>query len=278
MLSFLPDFILKSLSDYNLKDICEIRLRQNSPIFIFTQKKWIKIQLNNDRIVTKNDLENVVLRLTNHSIYAHMDTIKQGYISTNFGVRVGICGQVVKESEDVKIIKNISSLCVRLPKEVKGFGQVVYNNVFLNGLKNFLIISPPGFGKTTLLRDLIQLLSNNYNVLCVDEKGELFAENTFSLGDRTDILQYATKGYGLSVGVKNMSPDVICVDELSTENDVYSCINACFSGVKVVATIHGSNIEDVLKKPTFKPLISSGAFENYCELSRFACVTKIGKI
>ena len=276
MLSFLPKNISDALNKENVDSILEIRIRVNAPIYILKENGWKKLEYIGEYKPSLFDLEKMFLRLSDHSVYAHIDTLKQGYITTKNGIRVGIAGEVVKDGNDIKIIKEISSMCIRLPKEVIGCAQNLYQNVFRNGLKNLLIISPPGLGKTTFLRDIIRILANNYNVLCVDERLEISAKGKFFLGERVDVLSLATKEYGLNYGVKSMSPDVICVDELANIKDVNASINACFSGVNVIATVHGKSLEDIKNKAIFNNLITSGAFERYCTILKRGQVTEIG--
>ncbi len=278
MLGFLPKNIHDALNKENIDSILEIRIRENAPIYILKENGWKKLEYIGEYKPSLSDLEKMFLRLCEHSVYAHIDTLKQGYITTKNGIRVGLAGEVVKDENAVKIIKNISSMCIRFPHEVLGCAQNLYQNVFKNGLKNLLIISPPGFGKTTFLRDIIRILSNNYNVLCIDERLEISAGGRFFLGERVDVLSLATKEYGLNYGIKSMSPDVICIDELANAKDVNASINACFSGVNVVATVHGKSLEDIKNKAIFNNLITSGAFEKYCTILKRGNVTSVGTI
>lgn len=266
MFEFLPFVCQEELKKIN-GSIREIRLRTGNRMTVNVDGEKLLLRLKNP--VTTKDFESVILKITEHSLYAHTQTIKQGFLSTSFGLRIGICGTVVVENEAVKIIKEVTSMCIRVPHEIVGSSDYILQSVFHSGLKNLLVISPPGKGKTTLIRDLCRNLSAklNQNVLVVDERRELFSSR-FNFGDNVDFLLSSPKNYGFYMGIRTMCPDVIAVDELFSFDDANGVINAISSGVFVIASCHGRSVEDVKNKTQLKSLFEVAAFDYAVVLSR----------
>ena len=280
MLDFLPDKILTQIKTLNLLNIGEIRIRANKPITVCVNGKYKNLFIADRFIPGKNDIEQIILKLTKHTLYAYQETIKQGYIIGEHGERVGLCGKCVTCDGEVKMINEISSLNIRLPKEVKGVADFIESRIYRGKIKNLLVISPPGMGKTTLIRDLARIISDNYkkNVLIVDEKGEISGGGVFDVGQTTDVIIGCDKSYGFTAAVNNMCPDVIIVDELTTEKAVDGAILASLSGVKIAASCHGADVSDVVKKPVFRPLIDNKIIEYCVTLSNRAGVGTVEEV
>jgi len=267
--------------DINFNKLYEIRLRVNKPIilayendeFFITQNAVLTNVIEDAIYITKNEFKETMEYISNYSLYAFEEEIKQGFITVNGGHRVGICGKVVLNDKNIKTIKNISYINIRIAHEVIGCANEVIP--YLRDkklLKNTLIISPPGCGKTTLLRDIVRQMSNaKFTVGLVDERSEIaacylgIAQN--DVGIRTDILDCCPKTEGMLMLIRSMAPDLIAVDEIGKKEDADAIRYVINSGCAIFATIHGMDLADVIKKPHFGELISDKLFERYIILS-----------
>ena len=279
MFWFLGEKINGLLNEYGLDDIYEIRVRANAPLIILTKSGQVEFN-RVDLILTQNQLNKCLLMLTEHSLYAHIQTISQGYVTMKNGIRVGVCGTCVIENNEVKIIKDITSFSIRLPHEIMGVANEICKNVFNNGPKSLLIISPPNCGKTTYLRDIIHYLSHNYkfNILVLDQRNEISGFNRFNLGKTCDVLQNTTKNFGFYYGIKSMNPDLIACDELISPDDINGVIFASLSGVKVVATAHADSLINLKKKSLFKGVFENNVFDYAIILGKNKRIKLVEKI
>lgn len=259
----------------------EIRLRCDKPILIMEgNDEWY---INKDGCYTKviseavlinrENLEKIVQHNCQYSIYAYEEEIRQGYITVAGGHRIGLVGQVVMEnSEQIRTIKNIRAINIRVSHQIKGVSQKVLPHLYTNGiLKSTLIVSPPGCGKTTLLRDLIRCISNGNDYACgqtvgvVDERSEIagsyLGQPQNDVGIRTDILDACPKAIGMMLLVRAMSPKVIGIDELGSLQEIKAVQTISNCGIKMVATMHGNSMSDILCRDGMKALLTEKCFE-----------------
>ncbi len=277
--NILPEWLYQMLvKNYSLDEVYEIRIRINKPIMINHKGKYLKLEdcrgFQKTTIIGSVELINYVVSVaTKQSIYAYNNQIKNCYISTDSGIRIGLCGTVVYDEGNVSTIKNISSLNIRISHEVVNCSEKIINLIAgVNEIKNTLIISPPGAGKTTLVRDVVSKLTNFKinNILVVDERFEiagLSGLSNFNLGDAVDVISGSEKCFAFDSVLKTMNPSVIVTDEISKEVDIESIKQAVKSGVKVIATAHAKNILDLKTKKYFKLLIDEKYFERIVVLS-----------
>lgn len=268
MLDFLPEN-LKNIICGQFHTLYEVRIRVDKPIEIVGKKGngIEKIQINYQ--VSKNDLCNIILKLSNFSIFSIEESLKNGYVTSSNGERVGVCGDVVIKNGEVITIKNFTSVCIRFPNDIKGCSNEYYNN--LNRAKNCLVVSPPFHGKTTFIRDLARAYSDkfNLNVLYLDERDELSAGGKFYLGKHVDVLRYTNKDFGFKNGVRAYNPDVIVCDEIMSLSDCKGVRFALNSGVKVIASAHADTLKNLLKKQEIYEILKDNLFEDIIILENF---------
>lgn len=277
-LSFLPNNILDSYNKLENCFISEIRLRANFPIkckkgdkFYYLTVNGLSILRDNAIICSKEDIDYIITKITYNSLYAYNNFLKQGFLTWEDGVRVGIAGTCVFENGENITIKNFTSLTVRIPRLIHNSSDKLFK-YFDNDILSSLIISPPAFGKTTLLKDFILKVNarNTHQILVIDERGEFASV----FGENIDKISYSNKFFALTLGVRSLSPSLVFVDELISIDDwksVESCVN---SGVKIIATCHASCIEDVIAKPYF----IKGIFERYFVLDNIGLPGVLKKV
>ena len=274
-----------SNADIDYKRLVELRLRINEPfILVFSDGEILlgkKGGMTKDKEaayrVSAEDIRTTVDAVSDHSLYAYEDDIRQGFITIRGGHRVGIAGQVVLEKGRVKNVKHISFINIRMSHQIKGCSNMVLPHIFKDGKPlHTLIISPPGSGKTTLLRDIVRNISegNMYckglNVGVVDERSEIAAcymgvpQN--DVGFRTDILDGCPKAEGMLMLLRSMSPKVIAVDEIGSREDIDAIAYVMNSGCSIMATVHGDSIDDIRNKPVLRKLVEEKVFDRYIVL------------
>ena len=278
---------IKTIQGENIE---EIRIRINKPLIIngnqkdyFYNDKTKKLDENRDKayIVTKEDLEQTFQIICKYSIHSFMDDIKKGFITLRGGHRVGIVGKAIVENGNVENIKHISSLNIRISKEVKNCSDKVMNHIIKHSksINNTIIISPPQCGKTTLLRDIVRNLSNgskkyNFkgaNVALIDERNEIAGSHLgipqMDVGIRTDIIETCPKDVGIMMVLRSMSPNVIVTDEIGTEKDIKALYAALNGGVGLITTVHGDSIEDIRNRKELNNLLNEELFKKVILLS-----------
>lgn len=248
--------ILNSINEKEIETLEEIRIRVSKPIILKLANKEIIVEY----IVTTQDILEIVEKITENSMYSYQQQICSGYITLKGGHRVGISGNVVMEENKVINVNYIYSLNFRIARQIIGVAEKVVNEVMKNDeISNTLIISKPGAGKTTILRDLIRIISKTKTVGVVDERGEIAAmyknEPQNDLGIKVDILSNISKNLGIKMLVRSMAPDIIVADEIGTKEDIEAIKYAVTSGVKGIFTAHANNIEDIKKSPILKELL-----------------------
>lgn len=277
VLEILPEHISNLVKDLKEIDkLQEIRMKVNKPLML---------QVGNDEIITNytvliQDIKVVLKHISNYSIYAFEEEIKQGYLTIRGGHRVGICGSCVIENNKVKTIKSLGSLNIRVCHEIIGCSDKIIPYIInKNEVINTVIISPPRCGKTTLIRDIARNLSEGVQtiglkgkkVCVVDERSEISSSYNgipqMNLGIRTDVLDNCPKAEGIMMAIRSMAPEVIVCDEIGTYKDIESILMALNSGIKLITTIHGFGVEDLYNRLVFKDIMDNHIFKKAIILS-----------
>ena len=254
----------------------EIRLRIQQPLSVtIGGKEHYVLDSNGKKILVKaTDLSFVLDIITHSSIHSAMESMKQGFLTMEGGHRVGLCATAVMHNGEISALRSFSSLCIRIAREYSCCSDEIYSSLFSAGFVcNTCIISPPGYGKTTLLRDIIRRLSlNGIRIGVVDERGELAGMSggipQFDLGPRCDVISNAPKKTGLMMLLKTMSPDVICSDEITAEEDSEALIYCANCGVKILCTIHSSSVDEMCSRPVGRGLLNAGIFQRAVVIER----------
>lgn len=264
VLDFIPKELIKEISKEISKEINkekefleEIRIRCNKPIFIRTNKRTFFLE---ERNIKSYEIKEIVQKLSGYSLYSFEQELSQGYFTITGGHRVGFCGQAIVENGKVKTLHQISSLNIRIAHNIincsKNWLKYLFENDdnYKKTLCHTFIISPPACGKTTFLRDLIRQLSyENYTIGIVDERGEISPMKNgipqMDLGNCVDVQEGCPKSLGMNFLLRSMNPEIIAVDELGKDEDFYAIEQLIYSGVSILATIHGyGNYEYINKK------------------------------
>lgn len=275
VLKYFPEKLQKKIAEEVLDkfdSLEEIRIRVNRPIILkFNDtEKVIKYSIATQEILSCLQL------VCENSIYSYQNQISEGFITIKGGHRVGISGSCVIENGKVININYICSLNFRIARQVLGSGNRLLKHILNleeNSIYNTLIVSVPGCGKTTLLRDIIRQISSGIkeikfkaiNVGVVDERGELAAlykgipQN--EIGIKTDVIENVQKNIGMKMLIRSMAPKVISADEIGSYEDIEAINYAMCSGSKGIFTAHGSNFEDIILNPILKNIIGMHVFE-----------------
>lgn len=220
--------------------------------------------------VTEDILRFVLERGTRSSLHTAEQSLSQGFVSAPGGVRIGVCGTAVTAGDRMTGLRSFSSLCLRLPRAVQGCADGIWDELTAGGFQSLLILSPPGGGKTTLLRELIRRLSESgLRVGAADERGELSGgEAGFSLGRHTDVLTGVPRARAVWMLVRTMGPQVIAMDEITEPSDAAALERAAGCGVSLIATVHGSGQEEAGRRPVLGRLMENGVFRRCVVISR----------
>ena len=278
VLKLLPLNLAEELREIFINNLAvqEIRIKANKPVIVNLSYKEKILGF----IPSIDDLKQILVRISNYSLYAYEEEIRQGYITIKGGHRIGIAGECVLNKGEIKTIRNISSLNIRICHEVKGCSNEVMKYITKNdSILNTLIVSPPKCGKTTILRDMARNISNGmplYNlkgkkVSVIDERSEIAScfngIPQLDIGIRTDILDNCFKKDGMIMAIRSLSPEIIICDEIGTYGEIEALNMAFNSGVNIIVTIHGYSIDDVYKRAVFKELLENSILDRIRVLS-----------
>lgn len=257
LLSVLPQRIRRDVDNLGKESLEELRLRMGAPPELVTGKgsRWLPGN------VTREELGFVVNAASRYSPWA-ASTVAQGYLTAPGGHRIGLCGEAVCRNGSFDGIREVSSLCIRVARDFPGVAERAGS---IPG--SVLILGAPGWGKTTLLRDLIRQRGEQAQTCVVDERGELFPAG-FSRGKRVDVLTGCPKAEGILTVLRTMGPSAIGVDEITEEKDCQALLQAANCGVSLLATAHASSLQDIRRRRIYEPLLDNHVFDTFLVLHR----------
>lgn len=265
----------------------EIRLRAGKPICVRKGgREWhldgqghFLEKPGSARCAGAQEMEEMLQHLCHYSLYAFEDELKQGFVTAAGGHRVGLAGRVILNDDgSVRTMKHIYYMNIRVSHQVKGAADEVMPYLYRGDtVKNTLIISPPGGGKTTLLRDMVRQISDGskeHPGLCVglvDERSEIagsyLGHPQNDVGMRTDVLDACPKAQGMLMLLRSMAPQVIAVDELGGGEDLRALCAAASCGSRLLATVHGESVADAAGKLGWETFAQGGLFDLFLVLS-----------
>jgi stage III sporulation protein AA len=292
VLPFLPKTIIEQLEHIpptQKFEIEEIRIRTNRPIEVTMGGKTMFLPY----LINTEDANQLLNKISHHSIYALEEELRRGYITIDGGHRIGLAGKVILEGGKVKALRDISSFNIRIAKEKIGIADSLIPALYDQQWQHTMIIGPPQTGKTTLLRDIARVVSTGdkgrsisaRKVGIVDERSEIagcvngIPQLTF--GPRVDVLDACPKAEGMMMMIRSMSPDVLVVDEIGRLEDTDAILEAVNAGIKLIMTTHGDSFEEIQKRPSLQEIFKLRIFQRYIELSRMngpGTITKIKDI
>jgi stage III sporulation protein AA len=277
-------YLIKQIPVNQLQSLTEIRLRDSRPLMLLIDQGELFIDTmgrplasgSNVYIVNRQDIENTLQIISQSSVYALEEELRNGYLTLRGGHRVGFTGQAVVEGGRLRTLKHIASFNIRIARELPGVADSVIPFLLKgNQVYNTLIISPPQCGKTTLLRDIARQLSNGVpqmkfrgmKIGVVDERSEIAGayegvpQN--NIGIRTDVLDACPKAEGMVMLIRSMSPQVVVTDEIGRTEDVYAIREAVQAGVSLITTVHGADVNQIGRRPCMTELMREKVFERF---------------
>lgn len=252
-----------------IKDTAEeFRLRAGRQATVLTREGERPLS---ERTVTARDLASLLESATRASAHTAMENVASGFVTVRGGCRVGLCGVVSEEAGRVLTLRRLSGAALRIPRQVPGCADGVFAELTRRGFRDTLIVSPPGMGKTTLLRELVRRLSETHRVSLLDERGEVAGVwdgvPEFDVGAHTDVLTGADKRSGAAMLLRSMNPEILAMDEITARSDLEAVRSGAACGVRILATAHAYTLADMPRRELYREILTMGVFERVVEIS-----------
>lgn len=216
--------------------------------------------------VTADELRETVSRAARYSVHSYAESMRQGFLPLEGGHRLGLCGTAVAENGSVTGVRRISSLNLRVARQIDALDDILAPYIGEGAPFSLLVLAPPGCGKTTLVREWVRLVSDaGHTTAVADERGEIagLAEGVpqFRIGRCTDILEGCTKKQAALMLLKTMSPALVAMDEITSPEDIEAVALCAHCGTAVLAAAHAAGLNDLRRRPLYRRLLSLGVFE-----------------
>lgn len=264
---YIPPPLTEALFFMGTDDLQELRIAADRSTAAVKNGRLTDVGIT----ITAKELRAVVEKMCNGSLYAAQETLTRGYITLRGGHRVGVCGSVATKGDCILQMKEVFAVCIRIAREVKGCAAEIMPYLECGDkLYNTLIVSPPGCGKTTVLRDVARVLGARRRVCIADERSEIAARDAHGgadVGKYTFVMDGIQKHEGIRILVRSMSPEVIITDESGSEKDERAISHSINCGVKIITSAHGYSEKDICDKTALGALVNGGAFERIIVLS-----------
>lgn len=274
-----PSGLTEKILMMGIKDLQEIRITAQKNVVVQKNGMLMELQMK----ISSQELLKIVESMCRGSLYAVQTSLVKGYLTIGGGHRIGVCGRVVCEKGNIVHMTDISAMCIRVSREVIGAADGIMSYLECDGrLYNTLIISPPGCGKTTMLRDVARQLGNSHKVCIADERSEIAACRNgipmHNIGRFSCVMDAVPKGEGISMLLRTMSPEIIVTDETGTPEEEAAICEMINCGVKIITTAHGYSDRDVRKRKYLGSLIENGIFERIIVLGNSKGIATVEKI
>lgn len=278
ILRLLPERIRQAVNSkmsnrWNVLQEIRIRLNRRIELVFDEHMEWVEV-IKPDR----RDSIFVLNQLSEFSLYRMEDELREGYVTIEGGHRVGLAGKVNTLNGAVKAIQYITFFNIRIAKQKIGAAKKLIPYLYKDRYMNTLFVGPPQTGKTTLIRDAARIIGSGWGNIppqkigIIDERSEIGGSKKgvpqHDVGIRTDIMDACPKAEGMMMMIRSMSPEILIVDEIGSENDVQALMEAINTGVTVICSIHGNSLEDLKKRPSLQSLFHSNVFKRTVLLSR----------
>ena len=244
MLEFLPVSVQEGIKNINCRLLYEIRLRANAPVkinyagnYTYLGREGVVKRSEKAILISQKEVETCLFTASGFSLYSVSEQMKEYFITTKAGIRIGLAGTSVREQGKTVALRDVTSLCIRLPHPIEHCADKIFEFCERDRIRSCVLLSLPGMGKTTVLREMSRKFCSAYpqkNIMVVDERGEISA---FFTGEGCDVLKYAQKEEAFSFGLRSLRPDIIITDELQ-EPDYLAVEKMLYAGLKVVASAH----------------------------------------
>lgn len=288
--------ILDKVADVHKKQISEIRFRCNKPVsvticnntyFLKSNGDITQNHQNCDTVTSREDIDDIFKVLCDYSVYAFQHEIINGFITIKGGHRAGICGTAVIHRGEITNIRDITSINLRIARQVYGASDYIVSNLIKDDAQSLLIVGAPSTGKTTIIRDLARQLSNGstsryYKICIIDERKEIASEYRGAIqndfGPCCDVLSGYPKAVGIEIATRSLSPNIIICDEIGSDNEAVALKSSVNAGIKIIATVHAGSKDELMQKVGIVPLIKAGVFDKIIFLNKSDTPCTVHKI